>query len=87
MPEPIELRDAYAFSCHQCGHLTYVLPIEEPITAAERVEIADDIGIPPDDVDDCWERTPDRVQCDLCLKIYDVAVPPDDEDGEPFDDD
>ncbi len=88
MPE-IQLRDAYAFRCPKCDQVTFVLPVQEPITVAERVEIAADEGIAPDDVEDCWERMPERVVCELCLAVYDVAVPPgeDGEGGEVWDDD
>lgn len=67
MPLPtVGLTDLYGFTCPQCGAVNIVGSVLERVGVAERVQIAADAGVAPDDVDDVWEARPTRVRCSRC---------------------
>lgn len=77
----VVLDTAWLFTCPRCGRRNVVEPELQAVTLDERIEIAECEGIPPDDVDDEWESTPDVVRCRGCRSEFDV-----DDGGEDDDD-
>lgn len=68
----VQLTDLYGFTCPECGTVNIVGAVLERVEVAERVEIAADAGVPPDDVDDVWECRPERVRCSRCRTKFRV---------------
>jgi hypothetical protein len=82
MTQTVTLETAWLFTCPTCGQRNVVEPVLQAVTLAERVEIAAEEDIPPDDVDDEWECEPDAVRCGGCRTEFAV-----DDDEEADDDD
>lgn len=72
MTQTVALETAWLFTCPTCGQRNVVEPVLQAVTLAERVEIAAEEDIPPDDVDDEWECVPETVCCGGCGGEFDV---------------
>ena len=71
--QPVEIRSAFAFFCHDCGEENFLIPPPLLLTEDEERDIVEELGA--DFENYCLARFPEKVECTACGAEFEVENP------------
>lgn len=63
-PKTVEVRLAFAFTCPECGHESFVHSVLHEFSPEEQAEMSEDLGERPQT--GSWITHPENVACQAC---------------------